>query len=547
MLRRNILSAILLYTVLFSSLAFGQTTTVPTVYTAPKETIDKIKDEGLKNSQVMQTLSYLTDVIGARLTASPNMKRANEWTRDTMTKWGMQNAHLESWGPFGRGWSLTGFTAQVVSPQLIPVIAYPKAWSPSTKGAVTSEVVLFEAKSDADFEKYKGKLKGKIVLVSGIRPLTAEEKPLSSRRSDEALGKMAIAPAPNGENPNQFSPEMIKNILNYFNGQARQMKFLMDEGAAVMIDNSGGGSGGTLFVQGASLAIELSPNIKTIEDLFNDPGFQPQRKGADASMMPQVTLATEDYNRLVRMIQFGAKPAMTVNVQAQYHDEDLMGYNTVAEIPGTDPKLKDEVVMLGGHLDSWHSSTGATDNGAGCAVAMEAARILLASGLKPRRTIRVALWSGEEQGLYGSTYYARQHLGEIKDGKFIKGADYDKISAYYNLDNGTGKIRGVYLQGNALVKPIFETWLAPFGEMGAKTLTLANTGGTDHLSFDAVGIPGFQFIQDEIEYGTRTHHSNQDNFDRIQADDLKQASTIMAAFVYQTAMMDEKLPRKAMK
>jgi len=548
MLRGRILSAILLYTVLFSSAtAFGQTT-APAVYSAPKETIDKIKDEGLKNSQVMQTLSYLTDVIGGRLTNSPNMKRANEWTRDTMAKWGMQNAKLESWGPFGRGWSLKGFTAEVISPQVIPVIAYPKAWSPSTKGVVTGEVVFFDAKSDADFDKYKGKLKGKIVLVSSQRPLVGIDKPLLSRYSDEDLLKLANAPAPDvNKDPNQFSPDDIKNILNHFNGQARQMKFLMDEGAAVMIDNSGAGSGGTLFVQGASLAIELSPNIKTIEDLFNDPGFQPQRKGADANMMPQVTLASEDYNRLVRMIGFGAKPTMTVNVQAQYHDEDLMGYNTVAEIPGTDPKLKDEVVMLGGHLDSWHSSTGATDNAAGCAVAMEAARIIMASGLKPRRTIRVALWSGEEQGLYGSTYYAKQHLGEMKDGKLVKGAEYDKISAYYNLDNGTGKIRGVYLQGNAAVKPIFETWLAPFGDLGAKTLTLSNTGGTDHLSFDAVGIPGFQFIQDAVEYGTRTHHSNQDNFDRIQADDMKQASTIMAAFVYQTAMMDEKLPRKAMR
>jgi carboxypeptidase Q len=201
--------------------------------------------------------------------------------------------------------------------------------------------------------------------------------------------------------------------------------------------------------------------------------------------------------------------------------------------------------MLGGHLDSWHSSTGATDNGAGCAVAMEAARILIASGLKPRRTIRVALWSGEEQGLYGSTYYVRQHVGETKGGALVKGADYDKISAYYNLDNGTGKIRGVYLQGNAAVAPIFRTWLAPFADLGATTLTLANTGGTDHLSFDAVGVPGFQFIQDTVEYNTRTHHSNQDNFDRIQAEDMKQAATIMAAFVYQTAMMDEKLPRKA--
>lgn len=546
MFRRKFLSAVLVYTFLFSSVAFGQAT-APAVYTAPKETIDKISEEGMgKNSQVMQTLSYLTDVIGPRLTNSPGMKRANEWTRDTMAKWGMQNAKLEAWGPFGRGWSLKSFSAEVVALQTIPVIAFPKAWSPSTKGAVTSEVVFFDAQKDADFDKYKGKLKGKIVLVSPPRPLKAIEKPLMSRYSDDDLAKMANAPAPDPSKPD-FTPEQIKNFLNYFNAEARKMKFLMDEGAAVMIDNSGGGSGGTLFVQGASLAIELSPNIKTIDDLFNDPGFQPQKKGAEKDMLPQLTLATEDYNRLVRMIGFGEKPVMTVNVNAQYHDEDAMGYNTVAEIPGSDPNLKDEVVMLGGHLDSWHSSTGATDNAAGCAVAMEAARIILASGLKPRRTIRVALWSGEEQGLYGSAAYVKQKFGEMKDGKLIKGADYDKISAYYNLDNGTGRIRGVYLQGNAAVKPFFEAWLAPFGDLGAKTLTLANTGGTDHLPFDAVGIPGFQFIQDTVEYNTRTHHSNQDNFDRIQADDMKQASTIMAAFIYQTAMMDAKLPRKPVK
>ncbi len=250
------------------------------------------------------------------------------------------------------------------------------------------------------------------------------------------------------------------------------------------------------------------------------------------------------------MIKFGVKPKMTVNIDAKYYDDDLMGYNTVAEIPGTDPKLKDEVVMLGGHLDSWHSSTGATDNAAGSAVAMEAARIILAAGLKPRRTIRVALWSGEEQGLYGSRAYVKEHFGEMTgEGEkrtLTKTPDYEKLDAYYNLDNGTGRIRGVYMQGNAAVAPIFKQWLMPFADMDAKTLTLANTGGTDHLSFDGIGLPGFQFIQDEIEYGTRTHHSNQDNFDRIQADDMKQAATIMAAFVYQTAMMDEKMPRKQM-
>ena len=552
MLRHKILSAILIYTILFSTVAFGQTVgagtgvkTAPSVYTASKETIDKIREEGLgKNSQVMQTLSYMTDVIGPRLTNSPGMKRAGVWTRDKMKEWGMQNAQLEAWGPFGRGWSLKNFEAQVIAPHVFPVIAYPKAWSPSTNGAVTSEVVWLDTKTEADLAKYKGQLKGKIVLASPIRPLKAEEKALSSRMSDETLGKLASAPAKDSD---QFTPEVMKNIADYFNQSAGRMKFLMDEGAAVMIDNSPSGSGGTVFVQGANLSVEISPNLKTIDDLIDSPAFQPYRKNFEANMMPQAVMATEDYNRLARMIQQGVKPQMTIEIDARYHDEDSMGYNTIAEIPGSDPRLKDEIVMLGGHLDSWHASTGATDNAAGCAVVMEAARIILASGLKPRRTIRVALWSGEEQGLFGSREYVKKHFGEMKNGSLSKGSDYEKLSAYFNLDNGTGRIRGVYLQGNAAVKPFFEAWLNPFADLGAKTLTLSNTGGTDHLPFDAVGLPGFQFIQDEIEYGTRTHHSNQDNYDRIQAEDMRQAATIMAAFVYQTAMMDEKLPRKSVK
>jgi hypothetical protein len=545
MLRHKFVSAVLIYTFLFSSIAFGQAAK-PAVYSAPKETIDRIREEGMgKNSQVVQTLSYMTDVIGGRLTNSPSMKRANEWTRDTMAKWGMQNASLEAWGPFGRGWSLNDFDAQVVAPQLFSVIAYPKAWSPSTKGAVTGEVVWLNAKTDADLAKYKGQLRGKIVLSSSARPLKAEEKGLSNRYSEETLAKIASEPA---KEENQFTPDVLKGITeNYINKPARTMKFLMDEGAAVMIDNSPAGSGGTVFVQGANLNLEITKELKTIDELFESPAFQPQRKEYEANMMPQATLATEDYNRLVRMIQQGVKPQMTVKIDAQYHDEDLMGYNTIAEIPGTDQVLKDEIVMLGGHLDSWHASTGATDNAAGCAVVMEAARIILASGLKPRRTIRVALWSGEEQGLYGSTAYVRQHFGQRKNGALAKGKDYEKLSAYYNLDNGTGRIRGVYMQGNSAVRPFFETWLAPFADLEAKTLTISNTGGTDHLPFDAIGLPGFQFIQDQIEYETRTHHSNQDNFDRIQAEDMKQAATIMAAFVYQTAMMDGKLPRKALK
>ncbi len=554
MLRRKITSVFLLCAFLVPTVAFGQTT-APAVYQAPKDVIDKIKEEGSKNSQVMQTLSYLTDVIGPRLTNSPAMKRSNEWTRDQMTKWGLQNAKLEAWGPFGRGWTLKSFDAEVVQPYSIPVIAYPKAWSPSTKGAVTGEVVFFDAKTDADLEKYKGKLQGKIVLISEMRPLKAEEKALSERHSEENLMKLANAPDPasaaRNNNNAQMSPERMKAFLDRFASSAKRMNFVMQEGAAVVVDNSSNGSGGTIFVSGASVAQTVPADVTDFNALRRSL-LQPQQKEAEAKMLPQMTMATEDYNRLVRMLNQGEKLKMTVNIQAEYNDNDPMGYNTVAEIPGTDPKLKAEVVMLGGHMDSWHAGTGATDNAAGVAVAMEAARIIQSLGLKPRRTIRVALWSGEEQGLFGSAAYVKQHFGEMKPGAanqpgaLAKGADYEKLSAYYNLDNGTGKIRGVYMQGNSAAAPIFRSWLEPFKEMGATTITLSNTGGTDHQSFDRIGLPGFQFIQDEIEYDTRTHHSNQDVFDRIQADDMKQAAQVMAAFVYQTAMMDEKIPRKAM-
>jgi len=566
MLRRKLFGVIVIYAFLLPGFAFGQaasqtakvvgSTPAKTVYTAPKEVIDKIRDEGLNKSQVMQTLSYLSDVIGERLTGSPNLKHANEWTKETLTKWGLQNAKLEAWGPFGRGWELKDFKAEVVSPYTFPVIAYPKAWSPSTKGAVTSEVVYLDAKTDADLEKYKGKLNGKIVLMSEPRELKADFTGMGNRLTDAELAKMADAPNPaDAARRTPPSQDQMQSRLQRFVDAAKRANFLVQEGAAVLIDNSRGGSGGTVFVQSASVAQEVPAN--PIEMFTSRTRLQPYQKEAESKMVPQMTMATEEYNRLVRMIKFGTNVKMTINIQTQYHDDDPMVYNTTAEIPGTDPQLKDQLVMLGGHMDSWHAGTGATDNGAGVAVAMEAVRILQAAGLKPRRTIRIALWTGEEQGLLGSRAYVKQHFGEMQNqsptaafgmggqpGTLVKGSEYEKLSAYYNLDNGTGKIRGVYLQGNSAVAPIFKAWLDPFKDLGATTLTLSNTGGTDHLSYDAIGLPGFQFIQDEIEYDARTHHSNQDVFDRIQADDMKQAATIMAAFIYQTAMMDEKIPGK---
>lgn len=537
----------------------------------PNDPVEKIKAEGMNRSQVMQILSHLTDVIGPRLTNSPQMKRANEWTRDKMASWGMQNARLEAWGPFGRGWSLKRFSAEVVAPQGFPVIAYPKAWSPGTAGPLTAEVVYLDAKTEEELQKYKGQLRGKIVLTAAAREVKAHFEAEGRRHDEKQLLDLANAPDPATQQRGrrgQFQPTPEQRAAARF-GPVR-LKFLHDEGAALLVD-PGRGDGGTVFVSSAS----VPPREVAPLDAPPNPNAPrtPSAYAKDApAFAPQIVMASEHYNRLVRMAQAGERLTMAVNLEVQFHDQDLMGYNTVAEIPGTD--LKDEVVMLGGHLDSWHGGTGATDNAAGVAVAMEAARIIQSLGLKPRRTIRVGLWGGEEQGLLGSRAYVKEHFGELvtptptpaaaagttaagtaegspvaqparpAQGRLVTKPAYEKFSGYFNLDNGTGKIRGVYLQGNEGVRPLFRQWLGPFRELGAQTLSIANTGGTDHLAFDAIGLPGFQFIQDEIEYSSRTHHSTQDLYDRLQTDDMKQAATVMAAFIYQTAMSDQKLPRK---
>jgi hypothetical protein len=498
------------------------------------------------------------------------MKRANEWTRDQMTKWGLQNAHLEPWGPFGRGWTLKRFSAQVIEPTAIPLIAYPKAWSPGLASPVTADVIYFDAKTEADFEKFKGKLAGKIILTAPLREVAAHFEAPGTRLNEKELLALADAPEPRqgGGRGNFGNNAAFRAAADL---AAAKLRFFQTENAAVLVD-PGRGDGGTIFVQSAS--VPQPPRDPNATAPAFGRGTPPYDKSAPKVTL-QLVVAIEHYNRIVRMLQAGEPVRMTVDLSVAWQDADLMGYNTIAEIPGTD--LKDQIVMLGGHMDSWHSGTGATDNAAGCAVAMEAVRILQTLGLKPRRTIRIALWSGEEQGLLGSRAYVAEHFGSMQNPAtsaapatgggnnnamgggngngngngtaqaaptLVKKAEYDNLSGYFNLDNGTGKIRGVYLQGNEGIRSLFRQWLAPFRDMGATTLSVSNTGGTDHLSFDGIGLPGFQFIQDEIEYDTRTHHSNQDVFDRIQADDMKQAATIMAAFIYQTAMRDEKLPRK---
>jgi len=596
MIRRQFAATLLLFALLIPYAAFGQQPGGQQPAADPNDPIVRIKDEGMNRSQVMQTLSYLSDVIGPRLTSSPGAKRANEWTRDKLTAWGLQNSHLEAWGPFGRGWTLKRFSAQVTAPLDIPLIAYPKAWSPSVKvmppaapvdpkskkkvaepapapgSVVTSDVVFMDARTEADLDKFKGQLKGKIVLMSQPVEVKALFEAPGRRLDEKNLLALANANPPGagggfgggggggrgaGGAP-MTAAERQQQLFQQTVFTAKRMNMLVDEGAAVLVDISPRGSGGTLFVQSATAAQPVPKSLEEMRTLARVSIYDPKN---EAKMVPQITVSAEQYNRIMRMIQAGEKVKMTVDLAVEYQDQDNMGYNTIAEIPGTD--LKDEIVMLGGHMDSWHSGTGATDNGAGVSVAMEAVRILQTLGLKPRRTIRIALWTGEEQGLLGSRAYVAQHFGKLEGGpggggggfggggganttpaKLTTLAEYEKFSGYFNLDNGTGKIRGIYLQGNKGVRELFSQWLVPFRDMGASTITISNTGGTDHQSFDGIGLPGFQFIQDEIEYDTRTHHSNQDVFDRIQADDMKQAATIMAAFVYQTAMRDEKLPRK---
>ncbi|MGB0030182.1 MAG: M20/M25/M40 family metallo-hydrolase [Candidatus Sulfotelmatobacter sp.] len=496
------------------------------------ETTGRIRYEGFHNSKVMDYATGLMDSIGERLTGSPNMKRANEWTRDQFTAMGLSNAHLEPWGPFGRGWANQYVNVRMTSPDVVTLLAYPKAWTPGTNGVVQGKCIRATIDEKKDFDKYKGKLAGMIVILGAdpdVKPIT--EAPYK-RMSDDDLAKLADYQIPGDHPPFRFADfvkrqQFIKDLNQFF----------ADEKVLAVIDHSRQTSGGgTVFVQSGG-----------------------SYKPGETTTVPQLTMALEHWTRIARLLQQKKDVSLELNVTNTFYDDDPMQYDTIAEIPGTDKK--DEVVMLGAHLDSWHAGTGATDNGAGTIVMMEAVRILKTLDIKPRRTIRIGLWSGEEEGLLGSQGYVEHHFGARPpmDDLGMKGMptllrreagdvtvkpEQAKVSAYFNVDNGTGKIRGVHLQENEAVAPIFEAWMEPFKDLGMTTLTMRNTGGTDHLSFDAVGIPGFQFIQDPIEYETRTHHSNMDVYDRLQPEDLKQIAVIVAGFVYDAAMREQMLPRK---
>lgn len=483
-----------------------------------------IRKHGLEKSQVMDIAAWLTDVYGPRLTGSPMLDKATNWATETLKEWGMENVHTEAWGPFGRGWELEHFEMHATAPSYFPIIAYPKAWSPSVEGTAAGTVIYLDAASEEELEAYRGKLKGKFVLLDTIRTVKEWFDAPARRHDSEDLLDLANAPMPT---PRSFRGYRRSGA----NFSKTLWNFLVEEKPLAVVDRYFKGDLGTVFVSRARCA-----EGRVWEE--------------NKEVVPQVTISIEHYNRIFRLLNKGIEVSLSLELKSKYTNPDGMEHNIIAEIPGTD--LKDEVVMFGAHFDSWHAGTGATDNGAGSAVMMEVARILLEtikdSGIKPRRTLRLALWTGEEQGLLGSKAYVGEHFAETNprgNAQSLK-PDQSKVSAYYNMDNGTGKVRGVYLQGNPAVAPIFRAWLEPFKDLEAGTLSYSNTGGTDHLAFDAVGIPGFQFIQDPMAYFSRTHHSNMDNWDHLSAEDLQQAATIIASFVFHTAQRDEKLPRKTL-
>jgi len=517
------------------------------------QVVHRIKAEAFGNSKVMDHLFNLTDANGPRLTGSPGWEKAAAWAVDEMKRYGLENAHLEAWGPFGRGWSFSRFEMQMNKPAFAPLHGTPMAWCAGTEGPVRSQVLATSLLRDDEEprgvdietlreriteyqEHWKGKLRGRIVLLGRLRDFNQPTETQSQRLDDKALASETeepeLAPTPTGSwvpdrlprDPKQrsllFRHLPLEIMADYWERRDRAFdplnKFLREEGAVAVLRTDKRGAGGMVFSESASSARSDAP-------------VPP----------PTIVLVPEHFNRLWRLTEKGVPLEVELNLAVSFIGSPRTA-NVIAEIPGRNKK--EEVVMLGGHLDSWHAGTGATDNGAGCAVVIEAMRILKSLDLKMDRTVRLALWSGEEQGLYGSRAYVQQHFADPM--RMAVKPEHAELCGYFNLDNGSGKIRGVHLQGNDMMRPVFESWFAPFKDLGAGTITIRDTGGTDHLSFDAVGLPGFQFIQDPLDYGTRTHHSELDVYDHAEPGDLMQAAAIMASFVYDAANRPEMLPRK---
>lgn len=502
--------------------------------------IARIRDEGLNRSQVMEHVSWLSDVYGPRLTGSPQIKQAGEWAKKKFREWGLANIHEEEFA-FGKGWSLTRFHATMIEPQVSPLIAYPKSWSPGTSGTISADAVYAPIRTESDFDKFKGKLRGKIVLLQSIRQVRMLEGRLVLKMDEADLKEAETTPIPSdrrrGSSPAAGGRDgELTEFQRARSFQTKLQAFLLAEGVAAVFDRgsdsdmSAGGSdmswmtqrtdGGTIFVGSGG----------------------PRNENA-GRVPPSVVVAVEHYNRIIRILEKNIPVRVELNIQAQFHEESTPnGFNLIAEIPGTD--LADQVVILGAHFDSHHSGTGATDNATGSAAMMEALRILRATGAKPRRTIRIGLWGGEEQGLLGSREYVRSHYANPATMELRP--DHGKVTACFNIDNGTGRIRGIWMQGNLAVRGIFEQWIAPLRDLGVTTLGPRSVGSTDHVAFDAVGLPAFQFIQERLEYNSRSHHSNMDVVDRVQREDMVQMATVVAVFAYNAAMRDDLLPRKAL-
>jgi len=499
--------------------------------------VNRIWEEAVNRPRVMETLSYLTDVIGPRIPGTPAMKKASEWAKNKFTEWGLVNAAIEPCGEFGLGWANEYISVHMIEPSYSPILAYAKPWTLGTKGKIKGQPILAVIRSKADLAKWQGKLKGTIVLADPPRQVQPSFVPSARRYTDEDLKGITETPIPlqpkdgGGEKPEVKWEELVE--------------FYKSESVALLIESSDGSRSdfGTVKV-----------------DAYEGMG----KNHLIADQSPRIVLPAEAYARICRILDLKVPVTLEAEVRNTIYDQDKMGYNVVAEIPGLDKK--GEVVMLGGHLDSWTGGTGAVDDASGCAVAMEAVRILKALGVKSKRTIRVALWTGEEEGFYGSRGYVFTHFGDTDketlknpswedyeknwrnplgdSKKIIAKPEYSKISGYFNYDNGSGRIRGIYIQENFQVRPIFEEWMKPLRDLGVTTIALQPTEGTDHLPFDYIGIPGFQFIQDPLDYFPTLHHTSQDVYDHCVAEDLVQSAVVMASFVYFAAMRDEMLPRK---
>ncbi len=506
-------------------------------------TFGRIRDEGFRRSQVMETAAQLTDVHGPRLSGSPQYKRAAEWARQQLESWGLSESRLEAF-PFGRGWSFERSSAHVVAPVAFPLVAIPKAWTAGTNGTVRGKVVRVRVESEADVETWKGKLAGVVVWAGEPRELKSpEDKGVFQRYSEKQLDDLEAYQVPSpragrqpGAPPFDREAFLRRRRLN----RALEALYAAEKPLAVVEPS------------------ERDANVLRL-------GSGGSRKKGDPHAVTQLVVSAAQWARVARLLERKLEVEVELDVRASFHEDDTNGYNVLAELPGSDKK--GELVMIGAHLDSWHPGTGATDNAAGSAVMMEAMRILKAVGAKPRRTIRIGLWGGEEQGLLGSRAYVAEHFASRPQpspapsgeelpsflrteppGPMTLKPGHARLSAYFNLDNGTGKIRGIYLQENAATKPVFDGWMEAVKDLGATRVSMRNTGGTDHQSFDAVGLPGFQFIQDPIEYSNGsffgTHHTDMDTYDRLQREDLMQAAVVIATFAYTAANRDELLPRK---